>query len=77
MQTDNEQMGSKGNGRVTRDQSDITEHQVGAGRQDGGSTPGAEPGELICDISTGDKADAGHSHPFLRRIRRLGDGGGE
>ena len=55
-------MGSKGNDRGMRDQYGITEHQVGVGRQDGGGTPGAEAGELGCEISTGDEADAGHIH---------------
>ena len=74
MLTNDDRMGLEGNKRGTRDQSGITEHQVGAGRRDRGGTPGAEEGEIGCGISTGDEADAGHTHPFWRR---LGDGGGE
>ena len=77
MQTYDNRMGYEGNDRGTRDQYGITEHQVEAGRHAGGGTPGAEAGELGCEISTGDQAGAGHTHPFWRRIRRLGDRGRE
>ena len=75
--TDNGRTGLEGRCHRGRYKAGITEHSDGEGRGAGEVTPGDPAGERGCGIPTGDKVDAGNSHPEWRGVQCLGDRGGE
>ena len=61
--TYDERTGLEGSCHRGRYQDDVTEHSDREGVGTGDGTPGALAGKSCCGLPTGDKVDAGHSHP--------------